>query len=78
VRGTNGVGRSADIPHVPPLRPCNGTSNGRAHGIPARIVRKLNSGVGERNRLTGEARAADQPTYSSGKAIRGVPASRRM
>ena len=33
--------------------------------------------IGERNRLTGEARIA-QHTYASGKAICGVPSSRRM
>jgi len=43
-----------------------------------RMRNKTDELIAERNRLTGEARVADQHTYSSGKAIRGVPASRRM
>ena len=42
-----------------------------------RMQTKTDELIGERNRLIGEARVADQHTYASGKAIRGVPSYRR-
>lgn len=42
-----------------------------------RMHNKVDELIGERNRMTGEARL-DQRTYASGKAIHGTPASRRM
>lgn len=43
-----------------------------------RMHDKVDALVGQRNRLTGEARVAEQHTNPSGKAIRGVPSYRRM
>lgn len=34
--------------------------------------------IGERNRITGEARVLDQRTYPNGKAIHGTPSYRRV
>ena len=42
-----------------------------------RMQNKTDELIGERNRLIGEARVADQHTYASGKTIRGVPSYRR-
>lgn len=43
-----------------------------------RMQNKTDELIGERNRMTGEARVAEQHTYPSGKPTRGVPSYRRM
>jgi hypothetical protein len=55
-----------------------GIGTASAIALLERMHDKVDALVGERNRLTGEARVAEQHTYPSGKAIRGVPSYCRM
>ncbi len=43
-----------------------------------RMQDKVDGLIGERNRLTGEARGRDQRSYIGGKTIKGTPSYRRM
>ena len=47
-----------------------------AEALLERMFTTVDALIGERNRLVGEARVADRPTYASGKVIRGTPAHR--
>jgi hypothetical protein len=55
-----------------------GISTTSAMALLERMHNSVDELIGERNRLTGEARTMAEPTYASGKAIRGTPPYRRM
>lgn len=55
-----------------------GVSTASAVALLERMQDKVDALIGERNRMTCEARVADQLKYASGKMIRGVPSSRRI
>jgi hypothetical protein len=54
-----------------------GISTTAAEALLKRMATKVDELIGERNRLTGEART-ERRTYASGKGIHGTPLSRRM
>jgi hypothetical protein len=55
-----------------------GISIASAVALLERMHNKVDELIGERNRLTGEARSDHQRTYASGKTIHGTPSYRRM
>jgi hypothetical protein len=55
-----------------------GISTKSALDLLERMHNKVDELIGERNRLTGEARLTDQRTYASGKVILDTPSHRRM
>ena len=53
-----------------------GTAN--AIALLERMQNRVDELIGERNRMTGEARALDQRTHASGKTVSGTPSYRPM